>query len=59
MLSKFLRLYDSIENALIKCKQEKFITVEESKVLEDFDKRIIKTTLPGIRSVGHFNRTTF
>lgn len=42
MLSKFLRLYDSIENALIKCIQEKFITVEESKVLEDFDKESLK-----------------
>lgn len=42
MLSKFLKLYDSIENALIKCKQEKFITIEESKVLEGFDKDKLK-----------------
>lgn len=42
MISKFIKIYDSIEQALISCKQQKIINITESEVLRDFNKEILE-----------------
>lgn len=42
MLAKFIKLYECIESAIVKCKQKKFITYEESTILNNFPIQLIQ-----------------